>query len=205
MTAEIRNATAKIIHELYGDGDGSQNKAVLSSFRSSASFSSPRARATWPVIMANLDDRQLSRTGVPSKAEIAVFTAVRLYALNQQGKTNSVYGPSKNDKDNESDTLFTHLAAMNAQPDRSKSFNSLVQRVLNAPNIDGVINGLSHLVGQIKSDRIERTIDYAQLAQDLYNFQFSFESANRVQLRWGQEYYRTNTPLTDKKETEQND
>lgn len=187
MTYEIESATAKIINTLYRDGN--PNKAVLASLRSAATMTSQRGQAVWPIMMANLDQKYLSRTGVPTRAENAVYAAIRFYAIHQQGKeSQSVYGPA-NGEQAEGVQLFTALANLRKREEVRVALDRRVQPLLATTNADSVINSLSHLVQILKADNWQQKIDYARLAQDLYGLQANYEQATRVRLRWGQQYF----------------
>ena len=56
-------------------------------------------------------------------------------------------------------------------------------------NVASMIQSLSHLVSILKATNPTIRIDYALLAQDLYDAQFGVDVANQVHLRWGQQYY----------------
>lgn len=89
MENSIVAAASKILWQLYGNGN--INKAVLASARHAASLSSPQAQSVWPVMLAELPQSMLSQNGVPTYAETAVYAAIRLYAIHQQGADTYVY------------------------------------------------------------------------------------------------------------------
>mgnify|MGYP003362117043 FL=1 len=189
MTYEIEKTTSWIISDLYRGGN--PNKAVLSSLRNAATMESQRAQAVWPIMMARLDARYLSRNGTPTSAETAVYAALRFYAIHQQGKEQSVYG-SAGGEDPEGQQLFEALGKMRRNEETRVALDRRVQPLLATTNAASVINGLSHLVSILKANNGTQKIDYAHLAQDLYGLQGSYERANRVRLIWGQQYFREN-------------
>lgn len=198
MIYEIEAATDRIIRILNRNGGDTRDKAVLSSLNHAPSITSQRAQAVWPVLMANLDPSQLSHNGVPTRGEVAVYTAVRLYASYQQGQDAFVYGPS-NGKQPEGVQFFVALAKLRQNEETSKSFGGRVQKVLATTNAASVINGLSHLNDILKGYNGAQKIDFARLAQDLYRLQANYEQAMQVQLLWGQQYFSAQ-PVADKNE-----
>ncbi|MFD1485323.1 type I-E CRISPR-associated protein Cse2/CasB [Lacticaseibacillus baoqingensis] len=192
MRPKIRNTTAHIIQILYGNGN--MDKAVLAGLRHSITLMSPQAQVAWPVIMANLAEGDLSRNGEPTAAETAVFTALKLYARHQQGNQGLVYGSVKDD---EGISLMAALAQMSHKKGNQTRIDNRVNQLLKVTNINSVINALSHLVDIVQTS--QQPIDYAQLAEDLYWFQQSYEQANRVRLFWGQIYYRPVKALEEEK------
>ncbi|WP_317695757.1 type I-E CRISPR-associated protein Cse2/CasB [Xylocopilactobacillus apis] len=196
---EIKNVTGSIIHILHGTAS---YRGVLASIRGAASFNSPRAQPAWPIIMKALREDLLGRNGQPSYAENAVYSALRMYAIHQQGSDEFVYGPIdyKDDSNSESEIkddekpepgieIFTALGELRHNEDLEVALDRRVRQTLSTTDINSVVNSLNHLVGIIKSKKLKIKIDYAKLAQDLYWFQMSYESANSVRLSWGQQYY----------------
>ncbi|WDF83245.1 type I-E CRISPR-associated protein Cse2/CasB [Lacticaseibacillus pabuli] len=188
--SDIRKSTSSVINALYGNGH--PDRLILASLRGTSSITSPRAQAVWPVLMAHLDDRDLSKNGQPTPAEIAVFTAVRLYAIHQQKNDDddNAYA-SRWNKEKPGMTLFGVLAQMRRDPDKQVALDRRVAPLLATTNITSLINSLTHLVDMVKANNRKFKIDYAELANQLYWFQQSYEQANRVRLQWGQDYYRT--------------
>lgn len=189
MPSEVKRTTDRIIRTLYRDG--SPDKAVLASLRNAPTITSHRAEVVWPVIMANLDEDQLShaKDGAPTPEEVAVYTAIRFYAIHQQGNNDSFVYASAFGDESEGETLFGALGKLRGNEDLRVATDRRVQPLLATTNVSSVINSLSHLVSILKSHSKAQQIDYALLAQDLYGLQRSYEQASRVRLRWGQQYY----------------
>ena len=190
VPTNITSTTRRLIRTLYGDGQ--PNKAVLASLRTAYELSSPQAQPVWPLLLGNLDTNDLSRNGRPTHAETAIYTALHLYALHQQGHDAIVDGAAYGD-DATGRTLFGVLAQLRQRPDSQVALDRRIQPLLASTNFKSVVNALTHIVSIIKG-QTSTPIDYAALAQDFYWFQASYESANRVRLRWGEAYYRTGQP-----------
>lgn len=187
MPYEIKEATRRIIAGLYRDGHS--DKAMLASLRNAPTVTSQHAQVVWPLLMANLSGNQLSRTGIPTREEIAVYTAIRFYAIHQQGnQTQSVYAPT-HVSGTDGKNFFEALANLRGNEQLRTAMDRRVQPLLATTNAAGVINGLSHLVRILKSNDGTQKIDYPQLAQDLYGLQGSYEQTGQVRLRWGEQYF----------------
>lgn len=196
---KVEKVTAKVIQSLWRDS--SPDKAALSSVRGAATLVSRRAQSVWPVMMANLDESMLSHDGKPTHAETAVYAAIRFYAIHQQGQTSFVYGSVHGDDDDKGISLFNALAQLRNKPDRQDALDRRVKALLATSNITSMIQSLTHLISILKADNSTVKIDYALLAQDLYDAQFGIDAANQVHLRWGQQYYwNTKTEKTVKGE-----
>ncbi|MFB9768757.1 type I-E CRISPR-associated protein Cse2/CasB [Lactiplantibacillus modestisalitolerans] len=199
MKAEIASSTKQIILKLYNGGH--INKGVLAGVRTASAMTSPRAQVVWPVMMASMPSRMLSHSGQPTKEETAIYAAVRLYALHQQSTERCVYGPSPRYKGQLADAdqalpagkpLFDVLAGMRLDPAYQVALDRRVQSILTLTNIAAIIDAVSHLIGMLKSRVGDARVDYAQLAQDFYQIQLGYTQANRVRLRWGQQYFYVN-------------
>lgn len=198
MKARIKRATAQTIHQIWAGG--APNKAVLAALRNSNSILNRNATVIWPLLISNLEKKDLSRNGEPTYAEKAVYAALRCYAIYQQGNDEQcVYAPTDY-QNGEYNDLFTALAALRRDTAIQEALDRRVQVVLGNSNADSIINALYHLVAILKSKEAQRKIDFAQLGQELYYIQLNRESARQVCLRWGQQYYRIDDQKQSKKE-----
>lgn len=188
MEKQIGSTTGHIIRQLYGEGN--INKAALAGFRNANSITEPRAQAVWPIIFGNFKKEWLSWSGKPTRAETAIYAAVRFYAIHQQGLTNFVYGSSYDKDDNGGLPLFLALAKLRQNPENQVALDRRVQNLLGTTNFASALNSLNHIVPILKQTNNTQKIDYASLASDLYRYQIGYEPANSIRLIWGQQYYR---------------
>ncbi|KRM87628.1 type I-E CRISPR-associated protein Cse2/CasB [Lacticaseibacillus thailandensis] len=211
MVDKVAGPTSRIITALYNDG--AINRAALAGLRSAPTLNSPQAQVAWPIIMQYMSSNQLSHNGVPTYAEVAIFTAVKLYAQMQQGATGrgdkvpSVFGSHYAENEHQrGQRFFECLARMRQNPDAQVALDRRVRVALSTTSVEGLIHSLTGLNAIIKSTLDHPRIDYADLASDIYAFQFSFESANRVHLHWGQSYFGSVVKAnSDEKEVANND
>lgn len=187
---KIQGRTAAIIKQLYSKGD--LKKGILASVRHAPTVDSPQAQALWPLLMKYLTPNMLSSDGQPTAQEVAVYTAVRLYAVHQQSTKSFVFGAVEPQNDEQTgEPLFRVLAQLRGSEDTRVALDRRVQPLLATTNLANVINALTHLVSILKATKPSLKIDYAQLAQDLYWFQQNYKQANRIRLQWGEAYYRS--------------
>lgn len=188
MVSEIANTTARIITKLYGNGN--INKAALASLRGAENIDNPRARMVWPIMFSEINEKYLSNdpTGMASNAENSIYTAIRCYAIYQQGTNDEVYATSIGD-DASGKTLFKALSKARGSGPSRDALDRRVQNLLASRNIRSVNKSVTQLVRIIKSNNNRLKIDFGQLASDLYYFSVSFNLANQVCLKWGQQYY----------------
>lgn len=177
----ISKITNNIIENRLYD-NGNFDKGALASLRGSNSLLSKKATAVMPIMLSKLPKNSLSVDGTPTYAENAVFTALRCYAIYQQGNDHYVNGFS-------SKSIFEALAQLSQNDDLRDALDRRMSILLGSTNFNGVSNSIIHLLQILKSHDRNQTLNFASLAQDLYNFQFSFENARKVCLRWGRQYY----------------
>lgn len=192
MANEIAVTTAKIINKLYGNGN--PDKAVLASLRATDTIDSKRAQSVWPVLFSEMSEEDISNdpTGRPTYAETAIYTALRCYAIHQQAVEDSVYAQSfskDKTKNLEGVTFFNALAGLRTNDETRVALDRRVQALLSSRNITNTFKSITQLTRILKANNRKLKVDYAQLAQDLFLFETSFEMANRICLKWGQQYY----------------
>lgn len=180
---DITGATHRIISALYNNGD--PNRALLATLRTTSDLSSHRAERIWPILFEHLNHEQLSKNGIPTKEEKAIFTTIRLYAKMQQGQETNVAASAE-------EGGLTFMEAVREFRGRSEAATAIdrrVQAMLGTTNFDSFVNSLTRINDILKASKSSSKINYARLATDLYFYQFSYHSANRVRLQWGQTYY----------------
>jgi len=136
----------------------------------------------WEHTLEGLPEEFLSKTGEPTYAEWATYLAITLFALHQQGKDwdkkpMSVSGQKIGE------------AVRKYAPKDDPSEEAVKRRFDAAVTSDSPEELAHHLrviVQLLKSKDIP--LDYPQLAEDLFRFQFP-ESRDGVRLSWGQSYY----------------
>lgn len=205
MESKICKITKICLDQIFNKGN--LNKAVLASLRNSSSINDHNMTIVWPIIFRAVNkvckdqdsDKNtiLSDSGKPTEEEKAIYTALRCYAMFQQGTEEQVYSNNaKNDQDEKKLQLFTALKMINDQTSKAddKSRSSLDKRVnsvLAMTNCSSIINSIYHLIGILKSKTLPKDtrIDFSQLAQDIYSIQFNRKNMRRIALKWGQQYY----------------
>lgn len=188
MKARIRRETAQIILQIWANG--APNKAILAALRNSNSILNQNATVVWPILLSNMEKDDLSRNGIPTYAEKAVYAALRCYAIYQQGNTGHLVYASVKDEDMNGKELFSALTGLRKDADMQKALDRRVQAVLGNSNADSAINAIYHLVAILKSKAPQEVVDFAQLGQDFYYMQLNRELARQICLKWGQQYYR---------------
>lgn len=118
----------------------------------------------------------------PSQAEVAAYTALTLYAVHQQSRTDvGMHVPGK--------PLGRALSALRAVGgEEDPAVIRRFQAFATAADLRELSTHLRGLVTQLRAKDIG--FDYQQLAEDLVGYQEGPESVARVRLRWGRDFFR---------------
>ncbi|MGK4127897.1 type I-E CRISPR-associated protein Cse2/CasB [Ligilactobacillus saerimneri] len=187
MARRIQNATQNIIDNLFNNGAGSPGN--MAALRATKTIDDRYAQRIWPLMMPYLSAEWIDND---YNYELqAIYQTLRLYALHQQGQSDYrgnllMVSASKKDGGIE---LLEALAILRQDRDERAGVDRQVARVLAAPNLQFLMNALVRLVKILKAKKGMIKIDYAQLAQDLYSFQWGGDSLRHLRFKWGAQYY----------------
>ena len=169
-----------------------QRRAELAELRRGVGRQPGDLPALWGALLADMPE-QLQGSNGPSKAEWAVYTALTLFALHQQGEA----GVSMNQPGRTLGGAVRQLAEKTAagqdwtESSILRRFNALATAE-EITEISHHLRGMIQLLRAAKPDSIP--LDYPRLAVDLYGLQcdapqLAHLPAN-IRLRWGQDLYR---------------
>lgn len=131
----------------------------------------------WGIIFDNIPTELMGHKEA-SNAEWAIYTALTLYALHQQG----------NDKYmNEKDMSVGRAAArlVESEDDTKRIINRL-NLVVTSVSPEDLAYHLRGIIQLLKSKGIP--LDYAKLAKEIYLF-YDQERAGAIKLSWGRDFY----------------
>ena len=173
-----------------------QRRAELAELRRGVGRQPGDLPALWGVVLADIPE-QLQGSNGPSKAEWAVYTALTLFALHQQGEA----GVSMNQPGSTLGGAVRQLAEKTAAG-QDWTESSVLRRFNALATADSMPEVSHHLRGMIQLLRREGIpLDYPQLAEDLYQYQF-VDGAPNVRLRWGRDLCASPTEKTKENEKE---
>ncbi len=164
-----------------GSVSSGENKALLAEIRHGAGKKPGDDPRLWGILFDTMPESMMSQQGVPTYEEWAIYIAMTMYAVHQQGHD------VKTDNMNAEGMSIGKAVAMLVTGDDDRErverrFNNLAT----ADNMQGVSHYLRELIHLLRADDIG--LDYALLAKDLYVYQFP-ELAAGVRLHWGQDFY----------------
>ena len=165
-------------------------KAVLAGLRRGVGTAPGELPQLWGLLLQDLPEELMSKDGMSTRGQWAVYIALTLFALHQQGydlKQAPMYQPG------------VGLGRAAARLIGKEEDMNRIQRRFNVLATSADIRELSHhlrgMVQLLRTDSIP--LDYSALAKDLYLYQNEDYRA-AVRLKWGQDFY----TYTGKKEAE---
>ena len=175
-----------------------QRRAELAELRRGVGRQPGDLPALWGALLADMPE-QLQGSNGPSKAEWAVYTALTLFALHQQGEA----GVSMNQPGSTLGGAVRQLAEKTAagqdwtESSVLRRFNALAT----ADSMPEVSHYLRGMVQLFRGNEPKLKLDYPRLAVELYRFQFPDQAAN-VRLQWGRDLYQMNADTSETEEKE---
>jgi len=168
-------------------------KQQLASLRRYVGKTIEESPGTWEVLFTGIpDDLTAGGYDRTTQSEIAVFTAITLFALHQQSEDRPM---------NQRGQGFGK--ACNALAANPKTSSEAISRrfaaAITSQDVVELSNHARSLIKLMKSSEPPIALDYPRLAADIYDYQF--ESArSKVQKRWAMDYYKSNVFTQETKE-----
>ncbi len=183
----VYKETEKRLNQLFKKDDATL-KARMAELRHGIGTVPGFLPALWGELFDDLPDDMLGKYGRPSKEEWAIYDAMTLYALHQQGKN-----PKTNNMNVKNVSLGKAACKLvyaggGTDEDREKVSRRFYQIAL-AADIETLSYYLRTFIPLLRGESIG--LDYAMLAQDIYLCQTESGQPS-VRLRWGQDYYSLN-------------
>ncbi|HWQ76215.1 MAG TPA: type I-E CRISPR-associated protein Cse2/CasB, partial [Syntrophomonas sp.] len=166
------------------------SRAMLAKLRRGIGKQPGELPELFEILLGGMPEEMYGKGDKPSYAEWAIYTALTLFALHQQGKGKdrpmSVAGnPEENVAGNSLGAAVGYLVR------RDKEREPAIKRRFDAVATANEFTELAHhargLIQLLRAEDIP--LDYPRFAEDLYWYQFD-DVRNRIRLRWGKDYYR---------------
>ena len=148
----------------------------------------------WGSFLQEMPPEFFNQNGNATAAEWAVYLALALFALHQhsQGKSMCADGAGIGQ------AVRRLSNKQKEDPQESGAFKRF-SALITSDTIEEVSHHLRGLIQLLKREGLP--LDYPQLAFDLFELQFP-DSAPRVKLRWGQDYYHQSNETQEDQEKE---
>ncbi|MDU1772474.1 MAG: type I-E CRISPR-associated protein Cse2/CasB [Dialister micraerophilus] len=179
----VYKVTANILYDLASMLNTSTGRAVLANLRNSIGKPITQTVGAWAFIFDKIPEEFQGQYENPSREENAILIALQMYALHQQGNDVSVNISSI---DNRWKNIGDSLRSLRFLDD-GKGIDRRFNAMITASGFEEIIYHLRQLIKILKS-KSEQKINYAKLAEDLYDLQndYKFE---KVRFNWARSYY----------------
>lgn len=205
----IYSVTSRILARFNNTLDTSRSKALLAHLRNSIGHDLSQTVEVWHDVFTEMPTEYLSKNGVATKEENAIFVAMQLYAMHQQGLQDSVHAYELSDVASENSQVKSrmntgyfnigHSLKILREPGEFNSIDQRFNAMITSSNFSELVIHLRHLISILKSKGKSRVkINYALLAEDLFWYQNGRKE--QIRLRWGQSYYSSMNLETNVKE-----
>ena len=172
------------------DEESSRSRAMCAKLRRAIGKPPGSVPDVWELTLHGAKDGWLSRNDKPSYAEWAIHTTLTLYALHRQGKSESM---------NREGFSFANATAELVRKDDNRI--DAIRRRFNAVATAMEFTELAYhargIIQLLKAEDI--CMDYPRFAQDLVVFQYP-GGADKIRLRWGEDFYRVLEKKTGKED-----
>jgi CRISPR system Cascade subunit CasB len=194
---QIKTLTQQKIERLLIEG--SWSRAMLAKLRRGIGKQPGELPELFEILFSDMPAELYGQGDEPSYAEWAIYTALTLFALHQQGKDRPMSVGEKIEGKNTGNSLGAAVGTLVKQDrEREAAIKRRFDAVLTANEFTEFSHHARGLIQLLKAEDI--TLDYPRLAEDLYWYQFD-ENRNRIRLRWGEDYYRIAHQFIENAET----
>ena len=177
----IRNEMKDRVQKLIAQKDTSDGKANLAKLRHGIGKNPGEMPELWEVFFNKMSPELFSKSNEPSRAEWAIYISLTMFALHQQGSSETVHCEGRS----------LGSAAADLMEEKTDENRERIMRrfgpVVTAKDMPELSHHIRGLVQLFKAKSVK--LDYVRLAEDLYWFQDTNKIKN-VQLKWGEDFYR---------------
>ena len=200
INPKVYQVTSTIIGKLSRALDTSTVKASLANLRNSIGKTPSETIEIWPIMLDDMPDEFLGSDGNLTAEEEAILNTLQLYALYQQGSSESVAIDKEINKWENMGTYFSNLREDDNRVSTDRRFNTMVT----STTYDELFYHLKQMFGLLKSrSKGQVKVNFSRLSQDLFFFMLGYE--DNIRIAWSREYYRNRNVENEKNEGEENE
>ena len=196
MAWRVEQLVDKKLDWLLNQAPDNACKATLAELRRGVGHAPGDMPSLWGMLLQGMPEDMQGRDTQPSRQEVAVYTALTLFAVHQQG-----WVPRKEPMHRRGlrfGSAVAQLAVSNGN-DGKERIERRFGRAVTASDMPEFTQHLRGLVQLLSAKGI--ALDWARLAGQLYEYQNPDRVAG-VRLRWGEEYYSTLNHIEDEQSRE---
>jgi len=168
--------------------EGPWSRAMLAKLRRGIGKQPGELPELFEILLGDMPEELYGKGDEPSYPVWAIYTALTLFALHQQGKDRTMSAGGKIEGKNTGNSLG---AAVGYLVQQDKEREPAIKRRFDAVSTANEFTEFAHhargLIQLLRAGDI--ALDYPRFAVDLYWYQFD-DIRNRIRLRWGEDYYR---------------
>ncbi len=173
----------------------SSSKAHLSQLRRGLGKKPGELPELWGMFLKDMPEELMGEVGKTSYAEQAIYTALTLFALHQQGHIESM------GVEGEENHLGRAARRLVGNDEEEENVRKKLCIMAASDDMTELSYHLKTIIKLLSSKDIK--LDYVDLTRDLYWFQFE-KYVDRIRLKWGQDFYR-NVQTNENGEEESNE
>lgn len=183
---QVGRFTASKILRILNNPSDSAARAALANLRRGVGHAPGELPQIWGDFLLDMPEELCGHGDRISPAEWAVYTAVTLFALHQQGKDRTHEPMHRRGEEGKPGNSLG--AAANRLIENEDDRERIAHRFYPAATADDMAELSHHLRGLIMLFRAKGIpMDYVGLAGDLYRFQFP-ETKDIVRMKWGRDF-----------------
>ncbi len=186
MTKEVGKFVRRKIFSLTKSLDSGSTKASLAQLRRGVGKQPGELPELWGEFLADLPEELMSKTAEPSREEWAVYTALTLFALHQQGHSEPMNAEGDENRLGRAVRKLVHGEGEKSNEERVKFKLGLAA---SSDDMTELSYRLRTLVNLLSGEKIK--LDYADLAKDIFLFQAE-NFTDKIRMKWGRDFYRIN-------------
>ena len=184
----VYSQTARILRKLDNTRDRPSTKGLLANIRNSINKDSSFNMDALAYVFENIPDEFLGLGKGLNDYEKAILTAVQMYALHQQAKTESILKIDYKEREGRQN-LGDSLKSMRKNNDDDKAIDRRFNAMITSSNFDELSHHLRQMIKLLKA-KSDAKVDYASLADDLY--WFLKNQRQGIKIKWSRSYYKSN-------------
>lgn len=183
---QINQLTRKKIERLLTEGPWS--RAMLARLRRGIGKQPGELPELFEIVLGEMPEPFYGRGDGPSYSVGAIYTALTLFALHQQGKDRPMSISGRSENKNTGNSLGAAVGYLVKQDrEREPAIKRRFDTVITANEFTEFAHHARGLIQLLRAGDI--ALDYPRFAEDIFWYQFD-EKRNQVRLRWGEDYYR---------------
>lgn len=188
QAGQVKQIVARKLSQLHTQAGENSLRGALAQLRRGIGRTPGDLPELWGFFLGDVPEEMLGQTE-PSGAEWAIYTALTLFALHQQGKD-----PVRDWMNETGMGLGTAIAKLIQQPEDEARVTRRFQVLATSSSMVELAHHMRSMVQLLRASGIP--LDYPALAEDLYWYQ-NIHAVAYVRLRWGQDFYRRTLNTTE--------